>query len=414
MEIGGRDYGDLGTALGSLLGNVGAGISQGHALKQLLGEEDLSTPQAAARIALLPENLQEPLLRSAQQKKDSEFLKSLVGGSDEPIASSSRAPQSFQRLRPEGKEVAAEERIGPRGGRELSIEELQQLRTRAPGPQSQQYLDTLIKQKVGEKPLAKNQPAPPEVQQSITEFLSNTPTEGLSEEEIYSAGLGAGVPKEYMSDLLDLRIKRDDRLSKGEKERWMASSPYVREVDSAATSLMRQEKVLNQMQENAKSGELMSPIGVAALDYLGVPLGVIANPVTQQQKSLTKELFDGIRNVFGGRILQAELQLWQEMIPSLTNSAEGQILLADTMKWLGKGKIAEKELKDQVIKENGGVPPYDLQSQVISRLGPELDKLAQEFKKAYQTVPMTNEKGQIADVPGLSLEEAKAAGWRAL
>jgi len=86
--------------------------------------------------------------------------------------------------------------------------------------------------------------------------------------------------------------------------------------------------------------------------------------------------------VFGSRITDQDLKAYMAQIPTLSNSDAGKLKIIEDMKIANKAdKVRAKAMKD-IIKENGGNRPANLQLLVEERIADELDKLSKEFVEA--------------------------------
>lgn len=132
-------------------------------------------------------------------------------------------------------------------------------------------------------------------------------------------------------------------------------------------------------------GYLFGPIG-AAIGGLISPIATVlrgiqrrTSPNTEEFEKLSADFVKEAKAIFGSRITDADLKAFMNTIPNLSQSDEGKLKIIQNVKSFNDAaRIKAKALK-QIIKENGGKRPANLQILVEERAKPELDKLSQEF-----------------------------------
>jgi hypothetical protein len=139
-----------------------------------------------------------------------------------------------------------------------------------------------------------------------------------------------------------------------------------------------------------KGGGVAGALGGAAL---GGALGGIISPIasllgyyqrhtspdTEEFEKLSANFISGVKNVFGGRISNFELQKYLESVPQLTNTDTGKKAIIRNIQLVNKAAHVRADAMKKVIKENDGIRPIDLALRVEEIAEPELDRLAKEF-----------------------------------
>lgn len=136
---------------------------------------------------------------------------------------------------------------------------------------------------------------------------------------------------------------------------------------------------LDRLEELVNSGKLSTPLMVATLGKLGIPLGAVTSGETQEFEKLSNDMLKNITQYFGNRILKTEVDTFLKTIPTLMQSDEGKRRIIHNLRLL---KIPEKLQYDaykEVVNENRGIP-LDLREQVIEKMAPAVEQLSQEFK----------------------------------
>ena len=135
---------------------------------------------------------------------------------------------------------------------------------------------------------------------------------------------------------------------------------------------------------------LGGPVGAAIGAGIGGLLGPVStilrsaqkftSPNTEQFEKLSTDFIRDAKNIFGNRLTDADLNAFLQSIPTLSQTDNGKLAIIKNMHSFNKAlQVKAKTMKD-IIKENGGRRPANLQILVEERAQPELDKLAQEFE----------------------------------
>lgn len=272
------------------------------------------------------------------------------------------------------------------------------------------------------------QPVPPEISQKISDILSNNPD--ASAEDLQVKMAKAGVPPIYSNSFIETRRRDEEskrqRELESEKQDYQSfkdNSAYIEKVLNGYEAYKRDSEVLDEMNQLIDKGELPTPLLVAALGKLGLPLGILQNPDAEQFEKLSQELLKNIQGTYGNRILQSEVASFLKSIPGLLNSEEGKKRLVRQWKLFNEGKRvyydAYKELRADPKYEKR-LPP-DLHEKVIDRAEPKLDSLSKRFKNmnkipdSYRKSPgmvlVVNPNGEIGEIEENYLQDAIKEGY---
>lgn len=137
------------------------------------------------------------------------------------------------------------------------------------------------------------------------------------------------------------------------------------------------------------------PVGAAIGGALGGLIQPIAgllryvqkrtSPNTEEYEKLTADFIRDAKNVFGARITDADLAAFMQMIPSLAVSDSGKLQIIKNMKNFNEATHIKAKVMKDIIKENNGNRPANLEVLVEERAEPELEKLAQDFTKGISS-----------------------------
>jgi len=180
--------------------------------------------------------------------------------------------------------------------------------------------------------------------------------------------------------------------SQTKKERSDITKGYV----SSKEDLMR----LDRMEKLLDEGKLISAGAQTLLKKFNLDFPVLKNPSSQEFEKLTNDMTASARIDYGARITNFDLETFLKRIPTLLNTDEGKRRVINDLRVLRKGKAVRYKAMREIIKENNGTPPLDLEERIEEKAAPELDKLASQFKEGVQETvsagqkKLTSEKAQ--------------------
>lgn len=195
------------------------------------------------------------------------------------------------------------------------------------------------------------------------------------------------------------------------------TAPYRTEIDKQARSAKDLEPVLSQMENLINNGKLTNPVIAKLADKFGV-VGLL-DPKSQQFNALSIGFLKDAKNIFGARVTNYDLQTYLDKIPRLVQTDQGKKALIDNFKTLGKASKLKKQAANEIIKQNGGIPPIDLEERVEEKVAPEMEKLASEFNKSFiessrspsGKIRMRNPNGQLGEVSESDVQKAIQKGY---
>lgn len=217
------------------------------------------------------------------------------------------------------------------------------------------------------------QPVPPNVQQAIGKVLADSA--GSSADELAINMDKAGVPRAFSNAYIESRRRSDE----SDLKTFDAGSDFETEMLQSYNSYRRDLNTLGQMEQLANKGTLTTPVMASLVEGLGLPIGVLSNPDTEQFDKLSQELVKNIQGTYGNRILKVEVDNFMKSIPTLLNSEEGKKRLIEQWKILNEGKKAYYDAYRDIIRENPKRLPKDYKLQVYDRADAKLDELSQRF-----------------------------------
>lgn len=196
-------------------------------------------------------------------------------------------------------------------------------------------------------------------------------------------------------------------------------SELADEVEKEYHSAKEENMRLDRMEKIDNKGNVSTPALVKILDAVGVPLGVLANPDTEEYRKLETDFVRNVSKVFpGGKITNYEIQSYLKTIPGLMNSPEGRAAIVRNRKLLNDAKLVRYEAYKKIIKDNNGRKPQNLGILIEEATAEKMDKIEEEFvsgvkeqiEKFQTPIRMIDPSGQPVDIPPNQIEAAMKAG----
>lgn len=236
--------------------------------------------------------------------------------------------------------------------------------------------------------------------------LGANPLDRRQQQQMAHAEKLADKKLEQQRELAERKEKHE--LSKHELEKFdkeqAKSKEYLTTLNKEAKGIKENRMRLDKMEELIDTGNLSNTTFSSALDTIsngfwgvGINLKHLQSAETQEFEKLSKDMLNGLKDTFGSRILESEVQNFLQTIPSLSQSNAGKKAVIDNMRLLGEGKVLRQQTARDIIKENGNKVPADLESMVEERVEPELDALSERFKNSYHK-PVKQAKSLIGSI----------------
>ncbi len=102
-------------------------------------------------------------------------------------------------------------------------------------------------------------------------------------------------------------------------------------------------------------------------------------PDTEEFEKLSANFISGAKAIFGSRITDRDLQAFLDTVPTLAHTEKGKRAIIRNIQLTNKATEIKAKNMREIIKENNGHRPFDLQNLVEERSADELDKLATQF-----------------------------------
>jgi hypothetical protein len=102
---------------------------------------------------------------------------------------------------------------------------------------------------------------------------------------------------------------------------------------------------------------------------------------TEEFEKLTADFLTDAKKFFGNRLTDNDVNLFLERVPKLSLTDEGKKKVINNMRSFNKAAKLKWDATKQIIKENGGKRPANLEILVEERIGDQLNRIAEDFRE---------------------------------
>lgn len=262
------------------------------------------------------------------------------------------------------------------------------------------------------------QPVPQEVSQKINEVLRENPES--NPDQLTVAMDMAGVPRAYSNSIIENRRQNLKPVFEPTEQKLEAErvSKIADEVSRDYQSAQAEDLRLDRMQKLSEKGNLSTPLMMKTLETLGLPLGILGNPETEEYSKLESDFVRDVSKVFPGQIRVFEIQAYLRTIPSLMNSEEGRKSIIRNRKLLNEAKKIKYDEYKNILKENNGKKPRNLDLLLEERTSTKLNEIAEKFREGVDSslekqlpkMKMYDNQGKSYEIPSHLIPQAQKQG----
>lgn len=226
-----------------------------------------------------------------------------------------------------------------------------------------------------------------------------------------------GALAKTLGEIRQERERREERGEKKELEQIKFSKDDLKDLRKKTRTAKEDLKSLDRLEEIDKKGELDSASWDTFLKNSGMDIAALRSPGTQEYNKIVNNFVRNIKDIFGARISNQEMEQFMKTLPNLSQSPEGRKRVVANLKRQSRIQQEYGKVAREIIKDNGGVPPLDIMDQVEERMDKRLDKFAEQFKKDIaRPVPKGDSSWGVAGaaLAGKAVPVAAGAGLGAL
>lgn len=122
------------------------------------------------------------------------------------------------------------------------------------------------------------------------------------------------------------------------------------------------------------AGALTSPLAGAAKSFIRS-----GSPDIEEFEKLSADFVKNAKQFFGPRLTDADLRVFMQTLPTLMQTDAGKKKVIENLRSINELAEIEAKAARTVIRENGGIPPIDIEQQVKDRISDEIDAVAKRF-----------------------------------
>lgn len=223
-------------------------------------------------------------------------------------------------------------------------------------------------------PEAKKSLKPEEIK-ILSEFAS-TPYVQQSNAPLIKGGLN----EKQATELAKLGMQKQENAAKRDIAQIKATKEELADFRKKHKVAKEDLQSLERLEELEKNGELDNEAYTAFLDGIGLDLPALKSPGSQEFNKIVNNFVRNIKDIFGARISNQELEQFMLTLPNLSQSPEGRKRVIANLKKVARTNYEYGKVAQEILKENKGIPPIDIADKVEERIDKRLDKVADQFK----------------------------------
>lgn len=159
---------------------------------------------------------------------------------------------------------------------------------------------------------------------------------------------------------------------------YQENKDYLKQIKNLGSDYVTQKSDIQRMRKLEEKGDINTAWRAKASDFFGVR--DILSADTQELEKLSMNQQRRLKDIYGSRPTNIDIQNFNKTIPSLYQDPEGRKRIYDYMEFVNDaGKVKYDAYKE--IMKGRKYPPLDVQEQVDAMSAPKLEELANRFNK---------------------------------
>lgn len=157
---------------------------------------------------------------------------------------------------------------------------------------------------------------------------------------------------------------------------------YLNKGKVAEEDINRLEKLARLTREGDEGSAWVNvPVKTLKLGNYGIDLTQLMTDDAQEIDKLSKDMVRGIKDVFGARVTDRDLQTFMDTIPTLMQSKQGRLRVAYNLLQAKRADVARKNAAKRILNANRGKLPDNFDLLVEEIAAPEVQQYAENFRR---------------------------------
>lgn len=216
----------------------------------------------------------------------------------------------------------------------------------------------------------------PEELKMLSEFASSPFGPAIKKEPLLKGGLN----EKQATELAKLGLQKQENAAKRDVAQIKATKEELGDFRKKHKVAKEDLQSLERLEELEKNNELDSETYNAFLEGMGLDLPALRSPGSQEFNKIVNNFIRNIKDIFGARISNQELEQFMLTLPNLSQSPEGRKRVIANLKKVARTNYEYGKAAQEILKDHKGIPPIDIADQVEERIDKRLDKVADQFK----------------------------------
>jgi len=223
---------------------------------------------------------------------------------------------------------------------------------------------------------------------------------------------GSNLPPTKKEEILGKIEARNEKLLGQQEKINTQNKKWLEDTTGAFEGSQEADIRLDEMEKLVMGGKLPGPLMAQFAESLeaGIPIpgtrsriglnlkGLLFSPKGQKFDKLVADFSKNAVKFFP-RVTEGQVKLFLKSIPSLAQSDEGKLEVMQTLRLFNGVNKLKFDTAQQLIENNRGFQPPNLQQKVNKIISPQIRKLEEEFKQrakaAIKKVRQPQSKGKI-------------------
>lgn len=158
--------------------------------------------------------------------------------------------------------------------------------------------------------------------------------------------------------------------------------PKMSKAEEKAESATRENLVLDEMARLTRAGNEQKTLSLLAehLKDRGIDATALLNADTTEMNKLTQFFLKDLKNTFGGRISNTEMEQFMLGVPRLMMNPEGRLRVVNVMKLFNEASIKRYDIMQDVAEKHPNATPIQFDALVNKRMKDVYKDAEEQFK----------------------------------